>query len=878
MNAFTSHTCVYRNCKNTTRNTEGISFFRFPMSNRFRLEEWKSNCGNYTMDTENLRNRLVCERHFHPKDIIVNSKRKLLCRHAVPIDYSLVYQPDSMPLEQRLKTPSEQEPVLQSQPLSPTKLKVTRQSTRPVLSLPKPITPEPPNEEVCLRWNSHHSNMQSSFPSLLVREQYVDVTLVAEGHSLRCHRLILSSCSPYFEEVLSGISPFQHPVLFMKDIPFWVLKSLCDFMYAGEVHIYQNRLEQLLAVAESLKIKGLAGKTESSCNDEVKKEEPPKPPKEEKKEEKEIKEKKRTAQQNIEPTPRTSSRAVRSMYSSRKSERVTKEKETLSKRGILDPLDLLEPVYEEVTKDTMPPAKVREVKSVPVRRGKLKKRKFTDEHEESPPPLLLSRKGTRSRPNVKIPKYYHSHYERVPDTATIVREPHTSQPDPLLQLEEIKTEPIDVVDDVIEIEDNVVGFTDVSDLPHDEEIMGNYDSPIVNPNDKPSKQGEDTGSLPFNKISLVAQPIIMDVHSIEGGKSGSALQIIDLDKLKGTSDGFRSNDDPLSSSKVVEDPLNLVVNVVGKVGGADSFTITNVETVTEALEDNAKRNDEERKEAEEDSTEDAAKEKADTQTQGNVIVSDTSKSAGILIQAVEITPVADAGSEEETQSQSSEEAIDTPVDKLHVNETEETDTSEKGVLELGFHIEKVATEQFSEVVNINEDCVNELGFQITNVVSGQLDSDPSDAGTVSNHLPEKQSGTVEELNSPAGTTELGCHLPETQKRRLEALRNQIPPEGMTELNSHSAETQTHSGTVEESNSSEASTELNSHLPEAESGSVEESNSIEGAAGLNSVDVPETETDSTAKTAEANSAMFQSSDSMSEETRFLAESLEKLLDE
>jgi hypothetical protein len=67
-------------------------------------------------------------------------------------------------------------------------------------------------------------------------------------------QLILSSCSPYFEEILSGISPYQHPVLFMRDIPFWILKSLCDFMYAGEVHIFQNKLEELLTVAEALKV------------------------------------------------------------------------------------------------------------------------------------------------------------------------------------------------------------------------------------------------------------------------------------------------------------------------------------------------------------------------------------------------------------------------------------------------------------------------------------------------------------------------------------------------------------------------------------------------------------------------------------------------
>lgn len=74
-------------------------------------------------------------------------------------------------------------------------------------------------------------------------------------------QLVLSSCSAYFEEILSSISPNQHPVLFMKDIPFWILKSLCDFMYAGEVHIFQNKLQELLSVAEILKIKGLAGKS-----------------------------------------------------------------------------------------------------------------------------------------------------------------------------------------------------------------------------------------------------------------------------------------------------------------------------------------------------------------------------------------------------------------------------------------------------------------------------------------------------------------------------------------------------------------------------------------------------------------------------------------
>lgn len=97
-----------------------------------------------------------------------------------------------MPLEQRLKSPaipstSEQEQILHSHPLSPTKLKVTRQ-TKPKEPSPKPMSP-PPIEEMCLKWNSHHGNMQSMFPALLLKEQFVDATLVAEGQTLKCHRV-----------------------------------------------------------------------------------------------------------------------------------------------------------------------------------------------------------------------------------------------------------------------------------------------------------------------------------------------------------------------------------------------------------------------------------------------------------------------------------------------------------------------------------------------------------------------------------------------------------------------------------------------------------------------------------------------------------------
>ncbi|KAJ8956243.1 hypothetical protein NQ318_014975 [Aromia moschata] len=490
---------------------------------------------------------------------------------------------DSMPLEQRLSKNSTEEPVLQSQPLSPTKLKVTRQGSRPSQSSPKPVTPDPPNEEVCLRWNSHHSNMQNTFPNLLLREQYVDATLVAEGQTLKCHRLILSSCSPYFEEVLSGISPFQHPVLFMKDVPFWILKSLCDFMYAGEVHIFQNKLEELLAVADTLKIKGLAGK-QDGATEEIKSPELLKQPKEEKREEKETRERKKHpqgTQQGDMPAPKM---PRTSKSNQRRGEKANREPPKAD--DILDPLDLLEPVYEELTKESKPSsvqAKLKENKFVHAKRGlpkKFKKRKLPEEREESPPPLFLSRKGTRSRPNVKIPKYYHPTYDRASKSgelpeSTIVREPHT---DPLMQVEDIKAEPLDVVDDVIEIEDNVVAFSDHEMPLHDEEIMGDYDSPIVNLNEKDDQ--------PFQKIGLMKPPIIMDVHTITE-KGSNTLKIVDVAQLKSPPKVVvdPKPDDPLATAtesgqeRAANDPLNLNAEPVQK--GTESITIASVETVVD---------------------------------------------------------------------------------------------------------------------------------------------------------------------------------------------------------------------------------------------------------------------------------------------------------
>jgi len=48
------------------------------------------------------------------------------------------------------------------------------------------------------------------------------------------------------------------PIIFLKDVKYAELKALVQYMYRGEVNISQDDLSSLLAVAQSLKIRGLA--------------------------------------------------------------------------------------------------------------------------------------------------------------------------------------------------------------------------------------------------------------------------------------------------------------------------------------------------------------------------------------------------------------------------------------------------------------------------------------------------------------------------------------------------------------------------------------------------------------------------------------------
>ncbi|XP_050084771.1 modifier of mdg4-like isoform X10 [Anopheles aquasalis] len=113
------------------------------------------------------------------------------------------------------------------------------------------------DEQFSLCWNNFNSNLSAGFHDSLVQGDLVDVTLAAEGHLVKAHRLILSVCSPYFRKMFMQMPVNQHAFIFLKDVSHSVLKDLIQFMYCGEVNVKQEALPGFISTAEALQIKGL---------------------------------------------------------------------------------------------------------------------------------------------------------------------------------------------------------------------------------------------------------------------------------------------------------------------------------------------------------------------------------------------------------------------------------------------------------------------------------------------------------------------------------------------------------------------------------------------------------------------------------------------
>ena len=100
---------------------------------------------------------------------------------------------------------------------------------------------------------------------------FTDVTLVCgESKTFKAHKVILSSCSTLFKNILVN-NPHPNPMVYFYDIKEEQMETiLIKFIYTGEASVPQEDLDALLNVANKLNIHGLAEETSSKESDENK--------------------------------------------------------------------------------------------------------------------------------------------------------------------------------------------------------------------------------------------------------------------------------------------------------------------------------------------------------------------------------------------------------------------------------------------------------------------------------------------------------------------------------------------------------------------------------------------------------------------------------
>ncbi|XP_071528770.1 uncharacterized protein [Panulirus ornatus] len=119
-----------------------------------------------------------------------------------------------------------------------------------------------------LRWHNYSDTVTSALESLRYDEDFLDVTVACEGHTIRAHKLVLSACSAYFRKVLKD-HPCDHPIIILDGLGWKEVVALLHFMYCGEVVVEEDHLPSLLNAALNLSVTGLAHVTTALASTEA---------------------------------------------------------------------------------------------------------------------------------------------------------------------------------------------------------------------------------------------------------------------------------------------------------------------------------------------------------------------------------------------------------------------------------------------------------------------------------------------------------------------------------------------------------------------------------------------------------------------------------
>ena len=122
------------------------------------------------------------------------------------------------------------------------------------------------SDKFSLKWNDYQSNWNKALNELRKDTDLSDVTLISdEKVRFSAHKILLSSCSNLFKFILKSNTQAK-PLLYLGGVSAINLGFILDYIYHGEVNIYQDQLDSFLENAQILEIQRLLGNNEDNLD------------------------------------------------------------------------------------------------------------------------------------------------------------------------------------------------------------------------------------------------------------------------------------------------------------------------------------------------------------------------------------------------------------------------------------------------------------------------------------------------------------------------------------------------------------------------------------------------------------------------------------
>ena len=113
-------------------------------------------------------------------------------------------------------------------------------------------------EKFVINWDEFAINACETIRKLHTDTHFTDVTFVCDdGEQIPAHKIILSSCSKVFSNILTK-AVHKNTLMYFNGISHRTLLQIVDFIYLGKVEIESDDLDKFLQWGRNLKIDGLS--------------------------------------------------------------------------------------------------------------------------------------------------------------------------------------------------------------------------------------------------------------------------------------------------------------------------------------------------------------------------------------------------------------------------------------------------------------------------------------------------------------------------------------------------------------------------------------------------------------------------------------------